>query len=163
MPMRLALRLLPFAFALVCETTHAQILSPSGYGEVRFGERIEVIEKHLKQLSSPREREVACSFVRFTKYPGIQFMVEDGVITRGDADHQLANTAGVRLGMTLSQVKKRAPTVKLEPHKYDPTGHYLLLSTSDGKAALMFEAANGRVTDIRAGLQPAVSYVERCL
>ena len=90
-------------------------------------------------------------------------MVEDGIVTRADVASNIPNSSGVRIGMRLSEVKRRFPNVNVEPHKYDKHGHYLSLPTADGKAALLFEEGEGRVTDVRAGLFPSVAYVERCL
>jgi hypothetical protein len=62
----------------------------------------------------------------------------------------------------MASVKKRFPHVRIDPHKYDEEGHYLVLLTPDGKAALLFEEGGGMVTDVRAGLEPSVEYVEGC-
>ena len=65
--------------------------------------------------------------------------------------------------MTLDKVRAMHPSVKIEPHKYDENGHYLILEANDGRAAIVLEEGGGKVTDIRAGLKPSVEYVERCL
>jgi hypothetical protein len=51
----------------------------------------------------------------------------------------------------------------VEPHQYDPDGHYLTFATRGGKTAIVMEEADGKVTTIRGGLIPAVQYVEGCL
>jgi hypothetical protein len=141
----------------------AQILSPRGYGVIAFGEQLKDAEARVQEVVSSTIQEPGCDFVRFKKYPGIKFMVEDGVIMRADAAGTIRNSSGVKVGMRLAEVKRRYPGVKVEPHKYDDHGHYLSLPTSDGKAALLFEESLGRVTYVRAGLYPSVEYVEGCL
>ena len=54
------------------------------------------------------------------------------------------------------------PKVEVRPHKYDDSGHYLILDATGGREALVFEESDGKVTAIRAGLKPAVEYVEGC-
>lgn len=164
--MKLASRIvLVCAVTLGCYSSlRAQVLSPEGYGVVRFGMSLTLLEAKLGEKALPKNRESDCSFVRFKKYPRIEFMIEDGIVTRADAGHRIKNSAGVTIGMSTERVKRMYPEVQIEPHQYDDTGHYLVLATPDKRAALLFEAANGKVTKFfRAGLQPAVSYVERCL
>ena len=141
----------------------AHILSPRAYGDIQFGARLTDVEARLKESAVPRNHEFGCDFVQFEKYPGVHFMVEDGIVTRADVAPNIPNSSGVRIGTRLSEVKRRFPEVKVEPHKYDEHGHYLSLPTKDGKAALLFEEVDGRVTDVRAGLFPSVAYVEGCL
>jgi hypothetical protein len=147
----------------LCDPATAQILSPRGYGEIQFGTQLTDVESRLKERAAPRNREFGCDFVQFKKFPGVQFMVEDGIVTRADVIPNIPNSIGVRVGTRLSEVKRRFPEVKIEPHKYVEHGHYLSLPTADGKAALLFEEDDGRVTDVRAGLFPSVAYVEGCL
>jgi hypothetical protein len=63
----------------------------------------------------------------------------------------------------MTDLQKRHPTMVVEPHQYDPGGHYLTFATRGGKAAIVMEEADGKVTNIRGGLIPAVQYVEGCL
>jgi hypothetical protein len=146
-----------------CAVAGTGVLSPQGYGLVRFGMKVEETERALKQRTTAPYSTAGCDYVEFKKYPGLQFMVEDGIVTRADARRNIHNSAKVRVGMTLATVKTMHPSVKVEPHHYDDQGHYLILSTNDGGAAILFEESKGEVTDIRAGLKPAVEYVEGCL
>jgi hypothetical protein len=139
------------------------VLSLGGYGKVRFGTTLAVAEAELKEQAEPKAREPACDFVRFKKYPGIRFMVEDGVVTRADAAKRIANSAGVREGMPLARVLAMHPNIEIEPHKYDDAGHYLILRSPDKRSAFVFEEGGGKITDVRAGIQPSVEYVEGCL
>jgi len=159
----LARLLVLIALLSLSDPATAQILSPRGYGDIQFGAQLADVESRLKEGAEPRNREFGCDFVQFKKYPGVHFMVEDGIVTRADVAPNIPNSSGVRIGTRLSEVKRRFPEVKVEPHKYVEHGHYLSLPTADGKAALLFEEDDGRVTDVRAGLFPSVAYVEGCL
>jgi hypothetical protein len=139
------------------------VLSASGYGAIQFGQSLKVVEANLKETALPKKREPGCDFVKFKKYPQIRFMVEDGIVTRGDAEAGVRNSAQVNVGMSLAKVKALHPRIRIEPHKYDDNGHYLILHSTDGSAAILFEEGSGKVTDIRAGKKPSVEYVEGCL
>jgi hypothetical protein len=139
------------------------LLSASGYGPIQFGQPLEVVEANLKETALPKKREPGCDFVKFKKYPQIRFMVEDGTVTRGDAQAGVRNRAKVHVGMSLARVKALHPGIRVEPHKYDDKGHYLILDSADGSSAILFEEGGGKVTDIRAGKKPSVEYVEGCL
>lgn len=141
----------------------APILSAEGYGKLRFGAKLADVEQALgAKAESQGVRHPACSMVRFAAAPGLRFMVENGVVTRADADAGIPNSLGVAVGDTLAQVKARAPALAVAPHEYVPDGHYLTISTGDGRAAIVMEEDGKAVTRIRAGLQPAVAYVETC-
>jgi hypothetical protein len=146
-----------------CSSATAQVLSPQGYGMVSFGHRLADIERAVGERAQPQVRVESCDFVRFRRYPGISFMVEDGTVTRADAAGNVRNSASISVGAPLSVVARRYPAGRIEPHKYDEQGHYFILDTPNRKAALLFEESGGRITDIRAGVQPSVEYVEGCL
>ena len=141
----------------------ADVLSPQGYGAIRFGMNVKEAESALKQTTTEPYTNEGCDYVEFKKYPGLRFMAEDGILTRADTRRNIRNSAKVRVGMTMARVKALHPSVRIEPHKYDDEGHYLILDTHNGSAAIVLEEGKGRVTDIRAGLKPAVEYVEGCL
>ncbi len=150
-----------FAALFACATASAQTLSPDGYGKIRFGDRLVTAEKRLGQRATPRPRERACSIVRFKRYPRVSFMVEQGRITRADAKTVVPNSAGVTAAMQPEEVLRRHPHARLEPHKYDEDGKYLILRKGTGKA-LIFETSKNKLKRVRAGLKPAVDYVEGC-
>jgi hypothetical protein len=140
------------------------VLSRAGYGPVMFGDTLSATEQKLEEKSTPLgERDPACSTVRFAQLPGARFMVEKGVITRADADAGTPNELDVAVGDTLAQAKQKYPTIEVGPHKYLPAGHYLTARSADAKAAIVMEEDGKHITKIRAGLEPAVSYVEVCL
>ena len=91
-------------------------------------------------------------------------MIEDGIITRADImDASIANNLKIKIGMSLNEVKKQYPNVVVEPHQYDPTGHYLIFKSEDNKNAILFEEVDGKISEVRAGIVPSVQYVEGCL
>ena len=138
------------------------LLSAEGIGAVRFGITLAQIEQALGASAVlPQSFDPACSMVRLPGLPRLRFMVENGVVTRADAEAGVASAVGA-IGDTLAQVRGAHPEARISPHKYDPGGHYLSFPSADGRAAIILEAAGGKVTGMRAGLQPAVAYVETC-
>ena len=140
------------------------LLSAQGYGPVLFGAKLDATEQLLGEQGKPLgANDPACSSVRFDKLTGVRFMVENGVITRADADAGTPNELGLAVGETLEQARKKHPEIVIGPHKYVPEGHYLTARGPDAKSAIVMEEDGKRITKIRAGLEPAVSYVEGCL
>ncbi|QOY94891.1 hypothetical protein IM543_03045 [Massilia sp. UMI-21] len=138
------------------------MLSAEGFKAVRFGMTLAQAEQALGgKAILPDPVDPACSMVRFSDLPGLRFMVENGVVTRADAGPGVAS-AVASIGDTLAQVRAAHPEAQLSAHKYDANGHYLSFPSADGRSAIVLEESGGKVTAMRAGLQPAVSYVETC-
>lgn len=152
-----------FSITPVLVMAETPVLSASGYGLIQFGQPLKAVEEKLKETAFPKKREPGCDFIKFKRYPQIRFMVEDGIVTRGDAKAGVRNSGRVNVGMSLARVKVLHPGIRIEPHKYDDKGHYLILDSADGSSAILFEEGGGKVTDIRAGKKPSVEYVEGCL
>ena len=145
----------------VSATASSQVLSPDGYGKIQFGQRLDQVERKLGQRATPRPLDPSCPIVRFKRYPQVSFMVENGVIVRADAKGVVRNSAGVTARMSAREALRHVPAMRSELHKYDKNGAYLVLPNGEHKA-LIFEASNGKITRMRAGIKPAVDYVEMC-
>jgi hypothetical protein len=158
-----AIALMAWAPAAVPREQPPLILGPSGYGLVVFGQPLAVAERALGRGSDGRRLNPACDVVAFRPYPGVRFMVENGVITRADLQNlQLPKSTGITARMSLDEIRRRHPDATIQPHKYDPKGHTIVIRTTGQPRAVVFEESQGRITRIRAGLQPAVEYVEGC-
>lgn len=119
-------------------------------------------EQAAGKATLPEPFDPVCSMVRFASLPELRFMVEEGVVTRADAEPGVENAVGVAVGDTLAQVRDKHPDAQVSTHKYDKNGHYVTFPSPDGRAAIILEESGGKVTKVRAGLQPAVAYVETC-
>jgi hypothetical protein len=154
------LSLLPAAIAC---SHHGLTLAPDGYGVVLFGQTLATAEQAVGARTDSRRLEPACDVVAFKAYPGVRFMVENGVITRADLqDLSLPNSTGISAAMTLDEIRRRYPEAIVTPHKYDPKGQTVVIRSPGKPRAVVLETSQGRITRIRAGLQPAVEYVEGC-
>jgi hypothetical protein len=131
-------------------------------GQVVFGASLKSVEHVLGENVGDQVKDSACSMVSFEAYPGTLFMVEDGVVTRADAAPDVPNILRIKVGDSRGAVLERYPEAHVDPHKYLEGGYYLTFPSKDGKAAIILEVGDDKVLEIRAGLQPSVSYVERC-
>lgn len=159
--MRYAIPLLAYSSAVLAGPT----LSATSYGAIRFSERVEIVEKRLQERVPPpiNAEEAHCRLFEFKAYPQMIFMIEDGVITRAGTSAPIPTSIGMTVGSSVKTIRRNFPGVKIEPHAYDPAGHYLTLKTENQKAAIVMEESGGRITEIRGGLIPSVTYVEGCL
>lgn len=103
-----------------------------------------------------------CHYVTLAAYPHAKLMVEDGRITRVEVGRAARNELALKVGMSLAEVRRRHPDVRVMPHKYDKQGHYLVFASRSGKSEILAEESKGVITLIRGGLLPAVEYVEGC-
>lgn len=159
-------------------------LGLDGYGDIRFGDSLPAVLAKLKQLQATMKdvndepvgatwwQEVkkahgdgACAvYVTASCYPGVRFLVEDEKIVRADLSMAgLRSRLQVEVGMSVAEVLKLCPAAKFELDKYAEEGEDLknaFIPSPDGKAGWRITEKDGQVTEIRAGLQPAIEYVE---
>ena len=107
----------------------------------------------------------SCYLVHPESTPTLLFMIEDGRVVRVETESSDFSTlSGVRVGDTEEQARNvYRNRVKAEVHPYDPEGHYLVIDSPDQRFAMILETDGKIVTQIRAGLLPAVRYIEHCL
>jgi hypothetical protein len=139
-----------------------------GVGPVRFGMALADARAALGDSLIVAPPGGECGFTTPRGAPaGVRFMVEQGKIVRVDVDSAGVRTAaGVEVGMSEADVRGRYPVgLRVQPHKYDPKGRYLVVQGTepvDSARRLIFETDGQRVVRYRAGLTPAVEYVEGC-
>lgn len=147
--------------------TNELALTYEGYGVIRFGDTVNQVEQVLGE-SITIGRDFAdnlgtCYLGTFAQYPGLTLMVEEGVITRADADENIKNILDVAVGDSYEAVLAKYPEAKIEGQKYVIDGHEITMTVAgmEGYAILMLEDDN-KITNIRAGLDPSVFLVETC-
>ncbi|MDD4964649.1 MAG: hypothetical protein PHI11_12110 [Gallionella sp.] len=162
--MKIAL-FLPLIFATATANAEEPVLSATGYGAIKFGAKLSDVEKTVSEhVAAPaNDDEAACRYVQIKAYPEANFMVEQDVITRADVSAKAKNNLNISVGERLAKVTAEHPSAHTEPHHYDPSGYYLIFKSAEGKSAIVMEVGGGKITDIRAGLEPSVEYIEGCL
>ncbi|MCA1693164.1 MAG: hypothetical protein LC733_13590 [Actinobacteria bacterium] len=105
---------------------------------------------------------------------GVGFMVINGRIARVDIGtlrpemrpSPVRTVSGIGIGSTEDEVKQAYPgRIRVEPAKYDPTGHdlvYVPVDASVKHLSMIFQTDGQRVTSFRAGLAEPVAYTEGC-
>jgi hypothetical protein len=92
----------------------------------------------------------------------LSFMVVDGEVMRIDVHMPgLRTEAGVGVGSAEEEVLRAyAGRIQIQPHKYDPTVQDAIIGEQNHR--LVFQTDGDTVIEYRAGLMPAVGYVELC-
>ena len=129
-------------------------VTPRSAGPVRFG-------------VTPADGGDDCHYTVPAGAPiGLRFMAESSRVVRVDVDSAgPATDRGARVGMTEAEIARLYPAgLRTMPHKYVSGGHYLVFTPAGADSAfrIVFETDGRRVTTYRAGVEPAVEYVERC-
>ena len=139
-----------------------------GVGPIRFGMTLADARAALGDSLIVAPPGGECGFTVPRGAPaGVRFMVEQGKVVRVDVDSAGVRTAaGAEVGMSEAEVRGRYPVgLRVQAHKYDPKGRYLVLQgaqPADSARRLIFETDGQRVVRYRAGVTPAVEYVEGC-
>ena len=139
-----------------------------GAGPIRFGMSLAEAREATGNVLGGGRGAVGCAWVVPPGVPrGMRFMVENGRVERVDVDSIGARTdRGAGVGMSEADIRRLYPeSLVVQPHKYDETGHYLISVPSepaDSSLRVVFETDGQRVLRFRAGLRPAVEYVEGC-
>ena len=140
------------------------------YGPIVYGMSLKEASQALGEslrLSSPTPE--ACDYVFPRSVPdGVAFMVLDGHLLRVDVDTAGVETiSGGHVGSTETEIiEMYQGRIRTTPHPYNgPEGHYLEYvprESTDSNYAVIFETNGKVVIRFRAGLHPAVDYIEGC-
>lgn len=108
----------------------------------------------------------SCSYLDLKGKPLHAFvmMTSDTIVRFDVRDNTLATEAGARVGDSeATVVGLYRGRVRIQPHKYLPSGHNLVVTTpADSALRLVFETDGKQVTAYHAGRRPEVEYVEGC-
>jgi hypothetical protein len=143
-------------------------VTPRGVGPVRFGMSVAEARVALGDSLANVPADGSCAMVTPAGVPaGVAFMIEGGQVVRVDVTAEsVATDRGAKVGHSEVVVQERyGDSLVSGPHKYDPKGKYLTFvppAADDARFRLIFETDGIRVRSYRAGIQPAVEYVERC-
>jgi hypothetical protein len=172
-----ALGILAFSIALYVAAqdslTNQSKLSIDGINNVRVGmtvlEASRAAGASLVALGNGEiDTEASCFYVKpKTGVQGLELMLAKGRIARIDVQNNSSITTqnGAKLGDSEARIKSLYPSIQVEPHKYNPQGHNLTFVPQDAhdrNYRIVFETDGQKVTYIRAGRLPEVSFVERC-
>jgi hypothetical protein len=149
-------------------TTGTWVVRLHGAGSMVFGATLAEANRASGGKFAAPGGQAGCASVRVPgSPPGMRFMVETGHVVRVDVDSvgvMTDRSAGV--GMSETDVQHAyGDSLRVMPQKYDPAGHYLIYTPAqpaDSSLRIVFETDGKTVTRYRAGVEPAVEYVEGC-
>lgn len=165
--------LTPAAILIVllgCATTQPKPDFIDGWKTVPFG----ASEAELKQawagqsLLDSAEDHFTCHLLKppvSAEHPGIAFILENGKFVRYEvSDTAYRAPGGVGVGSKVEDVQHAfGNTLTRQPDKYDPQIYQLLAApNSQGTSLIFIFDQSDRVIRWRAGIPPAVFYVENC-
>ncbi|MFL5483797.1 MAG: hypothetical protein ACJ8AK_16580 [Gemmatimonadaceae bacterium] len=142
-------------------------VTAGGIGPLRAGMTVAEANKAVGGgFAAPAGADPACSYAKLTKAPdGLAVMLENNKIARVEVRNgTIATAEGARIGDTESRINSLyGGRVTTSPHKYATGGHYLTVTpVNDTTHRIVFETDGKAVTSYRAGVLPAVEFVERC-
>lgn len=113
-----------------------------------------------------------CAYAFRTVDPDRSYMIDGGRIVRIDIDiprkghvrSRVATALGFGIGSSQRDiVRAYGHSLAIEPHPYlEDQGSYLVIDSPGHRRGIIFETDHGKVTEFRAGLYPALSYIEGC-
>jgi hypothetical protein len=142
------------------------VVTDSGIGPVVAGMTLQEAETALQQPLDASGTG-SCIYATVPGASGVRLMVVDNHVERVDVTKRgISTSRGAQVGDSEAEVQSLyAPRMRVEPHKYERNGHYLIAFPDDSVAnqgRLVFETKDGRVTAYRGGRLPAVQWVEGC-
>ncbi len=147
----------------------ATTVTATGYGPLLIGMTVANAATALNSpIPSTAGLDTACAYVHIANAAtGMRIMVTGGTVARVEVDSStIATGLGARVGDSESHIHDLyGSRVSVEPHKYLPNGHYLIVAPvppTDSSFRLIFETDGSRVTKYRAGRLPQVQWVEGC-
>jgi hypothetical protein len=155
--------------AKTINTDTAMTVTETGYGQLRVGMTVANAATALgSPVPSNSGLDSACTYVHLANSPaGMRIMINGGTVARIDVDSStIATGLGARVGDSEARIRELyGPRLTVEPHKYLPNGHYLIVTPfppTDSNFRLVFETDGSRVTTYRAGRLPEVTWAEGC-
>ena len=137
-----------------------------GVGPVKIGMTLSQLNAILREkFSLPSDKEEQrCFFVSPSKHPQISLMIESGRLLRIDVDQTGVPTSeGIQVGDSEAHARHvYGPRMKVTPHFYTDTGHYLTVRSEDRRYGVRFETDQGKITMFYSGTYEAIQYVEGC-
>ncbi len=137
----------------------------SGVGPIRVGMTLKELRAAIgESLAADEPDEYGCSYALPNEgCNDVLILLTDGVVRLISIfTPEYSTVSGARVGDTEKHVQDiYHDRLVVTAHSY-VDGHYLTLTSHDGKYALVFETADGVITSYRIGRYPEVGYIEGC-
>jgi hypothetical protein len=138
-----------------------------GLSPAAAGQTVKEAEKALgvPLVAPPSQQGRSCQVRTSSAQPGVQYVVDKGVIVRIDTrDKRWSTMRGLRVGDSEARARELyGKRLQVSPHPYFERGHRLAVMSADRKHALVMESNDaGRIITLRGGRLPAVESLEGC-
>jgi hypothetical protein len=135
-----------------------------GVGPVTVGMTLSQLNTILHETHSmpTAKDEQGCFFLDATKR--VAFMMKGGRLARVDVYKPgVLTSKRIQVGDSESHaLTVYGHRLKVEPHFYVDSGHYLTVRSKDGRLGIRFETDQGKITMYYAGRYDAIACVEGC-
>ena len=144
------------------------VVSAWEFGPVRTGWSVAQVNQALGDTLKPTYQvSDECDQLRPARFPGgVWLMIERDTVVRFDVDSAgIKTTEGAEVGSSEARLLELyGARAVVSPHKYTgPEGHYVTVRDSrDTTRFTVFETDGKTVERYRAGVAPAVHYIEGC-
>ena len=138
------------------------VLIPDGLGTLRIGMtagQAKTVLGHKLDIDSAVE---GCGQAGNVPIRNVGLLFEGEHLAWIEVDGPGVTARGIAVSANEQQVHAAFGKLVVEPHTISVTGHYLKIRTTR-TTGYVFETERGRVSRFRAGIYPAVEYVEGCL
>jgi hypothetical protein len=142
----------------------AKQLNHQHLGDIYFGNRLSSIKLTYQPLG---EYSGGCRYIEFDQYPDVAVMIIDDIIQRVEMPLQKFIDPSnifydlVNNKQSLKDFKTKHPDVEIVHHEYE-AGFYLRWYNDNESRAMVADYINGEVVLLKAGLVPAVLWIEGC-
>lgn len=145
------------------DTAGRATLSQDGFGPVHWGMTVAEAGKALGTALAVDGAPGDCHWESAKSLPGLDFMVENGRITRADlSDPRWATDRGLHLGDPEKKARQLYGRDLESWGEKDPEVHRFIVQSKARQRALFLESDGKTITTLRAGRQPSVEYYEGC-
>lgn len=143
----------------------ATTITFDGLGRARIGATIAQL-REVGPVAQAKAGESECRIVRLDWMPaGTRAMLTKDTLVRIDVDSssQVRTLDGAGVGDAEARIHQLYPNVRVQPDKYVPAEHDLIVSSSnDTLRQIIFDTDGKTVRSYRIGKQPQISLVEGC-
>lgn len=143
------------------------LVEVTGFGPIRIGMSVQEVVEALDGAVDAPEGLDGCDYIFPRGWPeGISLMVVQGRVARIEVGQgEVRTAAGARIGASEQEIRALyRGQVEVRPHKYTD-GNVLIVSPAGPLGAehrIVFETNGSVVERYRAGVLPAVEWVEGC-
>lgn len=173
-----------FLLIITCFSTNVRadmpekVMSWNGYGQVFFGDGLEMVEKWMGQKATIIPGTENCYYAEFSNHPEVSFMMMDGVFKRVyRRSDEVKTFINIKIGDSVAEMKRRfrGKICKIASSDYiselkncplivypSEDGNYYLFLNKLKTKGFILEEQDGKVVEFSAGFLDSLKLKEGC-